>query len=106
VADPGRAALPWETLQLPAAAGPAAAGPLALERSVQFYRRVPVDGAVPVMAIPGPLRVLVVIASPDTGGGELLDYERELRLILDSVDPARTREQAYGRGAHARPLAS
>jgi len=88
--DPGLADLPWETLTLPGVPGP-----LALDRSVRFHRRVPVEGAVPVMAIPGPLRVLVVIASPDSGG--LLDYERELRLILHSVDPARTREHAYVR---------
>jgi hypothetical protein len=92
VDDPDLADLPWETLTLPGGTGP-----LALDRSVQFYRRVPVDGAVPGMAIPGPLRILVLIASPDTGGGELVDYERELRLILDSVDPARTRAQAYVR---------
>src|SRR5438045_1947738 len=65
VDDPDLADLPWETLSLPAAAGA-----LALDRSVQLCRRVPVEGAVPVMAIPGPLRILVVIASPDAGGGE------------------------------------
>src|SRR5262249_30553137 len=35
----------------------------------------------------GPLRILAVIASPDTGGGELLDYEAELAAIIGATDP-------------------
>ena len=37
----------------------------------------------------GPLRILVAISSPLTGGGQLLDYERELRNILAAVRGAR-----------------
>ncbi|MEU6373918.1 tetratricopeptide repeat protein [Streptomyces sp. NPDC046909] len=37
------------------------------------------------------------MASPESGGGELLDYERELGRILDAVDPARSRQGAYVR---------
>ena len=30
-----------------------------------------------------------MVASPDSGGGELLDYEAELGRILAAVDPTR-----------------
>ncbi len=39
--------------------------------------------------LPGPLRIVVAIASPDAGGGPLLDYERELRNVLAAVRAAR-----------------
>ena len=41
------------------------------------------------MQVRGPLRILAVIASPETGDGELLDYEAELAGIIAAVDPAR-----------------
>ena len=47
--------------------------------------------------VPGPLRILAVVASPDHGGGELLDYEAELARILDAVDPSRRGDGAYVR---------
>ena len=40
-------------------------------------------------AVPGPLRILVAISSPDESGGPLLDYERELRNVLTAVGAAR-----------------
>ena len=39
--------------------------------------------------LPGPLRIVVAIAAPDTGGGPVLDYERELRNVLAAVRAAR-----------------
>jgi hypothetical protein len=46
--------------------------------------------------VSGPLRVLVVVASPERERGlELLDYERELGKVLDAVDAARRSGGAY-----------
>jgi tetratricopeptide (TPR) repeat protein len=93
VAEAGWADLSWETLTLPDSMRP-----LVLEPRVELYRAVPGLGTTPAMAIQGPLRILVVIGSPDQGErGELLDYEAELRRILDAVDPARRAERAYVR---------
>src|SRR5262249_23097743 len=90
VVDEELADLPWETLRIPTAAGELDE-PLVLQPHVRLYRSVPADGATPAIQIRGPLRVLVAIASPETDNerGELLDYERELRLILDVVEQAR-----------------
>ena len=51
------------------------------------------------MAIAGPLRILVAIASPeaDSQRGELLDYEAELNRLLDAVDSPRREERTYVR---------
>jgi tetratricopeptide (TPR) repeat protein len=96
VAEPAWADLPWETLTLPGDARP-----LALAPRVALYRTISNLGASPAMAIRGPLRILVAIGSPEHGDeeeqGELLDYEAELRRILDAVDRARCAEQAYVR---------
>ena len=75
------ARLPWEALPTPGAARPLALHPL-----VDAYRLVP--GAA-VRSIPGPIRILVAIASPTEGGGQVLDYEAELRNVLDAVRAAR-----------------
>jgi hypothetical protein len=84
--------LPWETLTLPGDPRP-----LVLHPSVLLHRVIGGLGSTPAMGIPGPLRILAVIASPERGGGELLDYERELERILDAVAPARQRGGAYVR---------
>jgi TIR domain/CHAT domain/AAA ATPase domain len=92
VEDEGLADLPWETLRLPGQNGM----PLVLHPRVALYRSISGLGPTPAVAIPGPLRVLVAIGSPDQGGGELLDTEAELARILDAVDPARRQEgKAY-----------
>ncbi|MGC4086898.1 MAG: tetratricopeptide repeat protein [Polyangiaceae bacterium] len=90
--------LPWETLRLPDTAG-TPGEPLALHRCVEIYRKVEVEGATPSISIPGPLRILVAIGSPEsqTERGELLDTERELARILDAVEPARDKGRAYVR---------
>ncbi len=94
VNDPRLADLPWETLRLP---GTDQA--LALTDGAELYRQVR-RGVPPVVtAVPGPLRILAVVASPEVDGGELLDYERELACILDAVGSARTQQ-----GAHVRLL--
>jgi len=86
--------LPWEALTL----SEVTAGPLVLHPRVELHRAVAGLGATTAIQIPGPLRILVVIGSPDQGkGGELLDYEAELRRILDAVEPARRRARAYVR---------
>ena len=55
---------------------------------VLLYRSAE-HGETTLPAIPGPLRILAVIASPDDGSGPLLDYEHELGAILDQVEDAR-----------------
>ena len=94
VDDPDLVELPWEALVL-AELGP---GPLALHPRVELYRAVPGLGPTPGIQIPGPLRILVAIGSPDQGErGELLDYEAELARILDAVQVARQAGRAYVR---------
>ncbi|KOU58526.1 hypothetical protein ADK57_36495 [Streptomyces sp. MMG1533] len=85
--------LPWETLVVPGDGRP-----LVLSEQVELYRKVERETA-PVVAVrvAGPLRILAVVASPEHGRGELLDYERELARILNAVDPARARQGAYVR---------
>jgi tetratricopeptide (TPR) repeat protein len=84
--------LPWEALVLPELT----ARPLVLHPRVELYRSVAELGATTAIQIRGPLRILVVIGSPDQGDhGELLDYEAELRRILDAVEPARREQRAY-----------
>jgi len=84
--DEQLADLPWETLTVPTQTDP-----LVLSDRVEVYRTVSRLPGVepPAVRIPGPLRVLAVIGSPDDSTGPLLDYETELRRILDAVDPAR-----------------
>jgi tetratricopeptide (TPR) repeat protein len=76
--------LPWETMCLPGRDEP-----LILHSRTHLYHFVPGLGSTPAMSIPGPLRILAVIASPESGAGELLDYEAELDRLLQAVDPAR-----------------
>ena len=78
---PDLAGLPWEALP-----GPDGRGPLALHPLVSLYRKA---DAAPARRLPGPLRIVVAIAAPDTGGGAVLDYERELRNVLAAVRAAR-----------------
>jgi len=82
LAVPGElAGLPWEALP-----APDGRGPLALHPLVSVYRKT---GAAPGRRLPGPLRIVVAIAAPDTGGGPVLDYEQELRNVLAAVRAAR-----------------
>jgi len=78
---PELAGLTWEALP-----GPGGRRPLALHGLVSLYRKT---GAGPVLAVAGPLRIVVAIAAPTRGGGPLLDYERELRNVLAAVREAR-----------------
>jgi tetratricopeptide (TPR) repeat protein len=80
-AEPGLAGLPWEALP-----SPDGRGPLALHPLVSLYRKADAGAR---RVLPGPLRIVVAIASPDAGGGPLLDYERELRNVLAEVRSAR-----------------
>jgi tetratricopeptide (TPR) repeat protein/DNA-binding CsgD family transcriptional regulator len=90
VVDGALADLPWETLRVPAPGGELDE-PLVLQPHVNLYRSVPATEAAPAIQVRGPLRVLVAIGSPETDNerGELLDYEAELKLILDVVQEAR-----------------
>ncbi|GAA4308014.1 hypothetical protein GCM10023086_26750 [Streptomyces venetus] len=92
VDDPGWVDLPWETLTVPGAVRP-----LVLSEQVELYRTVRRESAPVAVQVPGPLRILAVVASPESSGGELLDYERELGRILDAVDPARSGQGTYVR---------
>lgn len=74
------AALPWETL-----VAPGTDRPIGLDPQVRTFRQTPSR----LVALPGPLRILVAIASPLSGGGMVLDYERELRNVLAAVRGAR-----------------
>jgi len=82
--DPAIHDLPLETMKIPGAA----THPLSLNPGLTFSRRIPSAFGRIVDEIPGPLRILVLIGSPDAQNdrGELLDYERELRTILDAVE--------------------
>jgi tetratricopeptide (TPR) repeat protein len=77
------AALPWEALALPGTLLPLALHPL-----LAVYRQLG-SGGVPPPEVPGPLRVLIAISAPVSGGGGILDYERELRNMLAAVRGAR-----------------
>jgi tetratricopeptide (TPR) repeat protein len=77
---PGLAGLPWEALP-----GPDGRSPLALHPLVSLYRRTDTAAG---RVLPGPLRIVIAIAAPDTGGA-VLDYERELRNMLAAVRAAR-----------------
>ncbi|MET8847768.1 tetratricopeptide repeat protein [Amycolatopsis sp. NPDC004625] len=78
---PGWSGLPWEAIPDPLTAQPLALCPL-----VTVFRRMK---APKVRDIPGPLRILVAISAPETGGGAVLDYERELRNVMAAVRGAR-----------------
>ena len=82
-------ALPWETVSLKGHGEP-----LVLHSRTQMYHFVSGLGSTPAIMIPGPLRILAVIASPERGQGEMLDYEAELDRILRAVDRARRQERA------------
>ncbi|ROP41857.1 tetratricopeptide repeat protein [Saccharothrix texasensis] len=79
--DSALSRLPWEALP-----DPVSGQPLALHRLVVVYRKVPES---PIRVVPGPLRVVVAISAPTGDGGEVLDYEMELRAVLTSVHGAR-----------------
>ncbi|MFI5914033.1 CHAT domain-containing protein [Dactylosporangium sp. NPDC051541] len=81
VEAPGLAGLPWEALP-----DPVTGRPLALHPHVVVYR---CTAATAPALLAGPLRIVVAIASPDHGGGPLLDYEHELRAVLAAVRQAR-----------------
>lgn len=110
-ADGVLASLPWETLRVPAGDGDGAAAvmgpPLVLHPNVELYRALAGLGPAPAVQVPGPLRVLVAIGSPETeGGGELLDYEAELGRILEAVEPARRAGKAYVKILHRGTVAA
>ena len=83
-ADSSLLALPYEALVLPDGR------PLALLDTVTLQRRL---NGPPIHWEPlaGPLKVLVAVAAPDQGGADavLLDYEREVSLILEALQPLR-----------------
>jgi tetratricopeptide (TPR) repeat protein len=85
--------LPWETLGLPGI------GALALHPRVALFRQVGTEGAAPAVSIPGPLRILVAIGSPEAQNrrGELLDMEAETARILDATDAAQRSGRAFVR---------
>jgi tetratricopeptide (TPR) repeat protein len=102
------ATLPWEALRLPSA-NEFPGEPLALHPNILLFRAVSGLDTTPALPIPGPLRILVVIGSPEeqSSRGELLDMERELERILDAVEPARKQERpAYVRILHRGTLAA
>jgi tetratricopeptide (TPR) repeat protein len=83
-------ALPFEALRLPGGR------PLATHPSVVILRR-PAGLARPDIApFAGPLKILVAVGAPEEGQahGAVLDSERELGIILDSVSFAQRHENA------------
>ena len=100
VADQALGDLPWEALLVPGESGEiaeAGGSPLVLHRNVALYRLAGGPATGRARRVRGPLRLLVVIASPEAGGAELLEYEAELARIVAAVEPARKRGQAYVR---------
>jgi tetratricopeptide (TPR) repeat protein len=95
------ASFPWEALRLPGPGG-LPSEPLALYPNVLLFRAVTGLGPTPHRPVPGPLRILVVIGSPEEQNerGELLNMEKELSRILEAVEPARKQS----RPAHVRVL--
>ena len=83
--------LPWETLRVPLT------GPLVLAPGVELFRRIDTGGSAPAVVIPGPLRILVAIGSPEAQNarGELLDMEAELQSILDATEGPRRTGRAF-----------
>ncbi|MDZ7404875.1 MAG: CHAT domain-containing protein, partial [candidate division KSB1 bacterium] len=78
------------SLPLEATHDPAVHLPLVLYPHVAVSRALTGVATRPATSIPGPLRLLVLIGSPDEEktGEPLLDLEAELRTILDAVDRA------------------
>lgn len=89
--SPELSSLPWETLT-----APGTETPLCLHLGVTVARTVHVRErpAVDPVALPGPLRILVVLANPDGIGAEL-DLEAEQRRVLLAVEPARREADSY-----------
>lgn len=105
VHDRELADLPWEALCLqPEGPSPSEspnieqAEPLVLHPRLDFFRGTERESAA-IDGIPGPLRILVAIGSPEVQNErlELLDMERELASILDAVEPARRQGNAHVR---------
>ncbi|MCP4691795.1 MAG: CHAT domain-containing protein, partial [Desulfobacterales bacterium] len=90
--------LPWETLRIPGR-NREEGGALILHPNVLLCRSQPGGDSAPGIRIPGPLRILVAIGSPEEQNerGELLNMERETARILDSMERARGRGKAYVR---------
>ncbi|NUM69101.1 CHAT domain-containing protein, partial [candidate division KSB1 bacterium] len=84
--DPQLLSLPIEATH-----DPAINLPLVLYPHVAVSRALAGTASRPATGIPGPLRLLVLIGSPEEGKTKepLLDLEAELRTILDAVDHAR-----------------
>src|SRR5262249_60783742 len=88
----GLAGLPWEAMP-----DPVTGSPLALHRLLTIYRHPGPAAPAPVAAPAapggagpaGPLRIVVAISAPTRGGGDVLDYEAELRAVLAAVRGAR-----------------
>lgn len=79
--------LRWEAMHLPRSGVP-----VALHYLVTFYRKATRDPA--PREIDGPLKIVVAIASPISGGGGALDYQSELRAVHAAVQQARTSGRA------------
>jgi tetratricopeptide (TPR) repeat protein len=86
--------LPWEVLRLPGSSQP-----LALSSVVEIYRHASAPAAAKLATLPGPLRVLVAVASPEDRERQLvlLDMERELARILAALEPMRQEGRAQVR---------
>jgi tetratricopeptide (TPR) repeat protein len=93
ITDSELANLPWEAL-----VAPGRSAPVVLEHSVELYRSTGNQTDTTAPNIPGPLRILVVLAAPvGPGSGPDLDLERELQLIVTTVATARRQSHAYVR---------
>lgn len=83
-ADPDLGSLPYESLRLPHN------DQLLVDHAAVTMVRRPADLVWPLpAALPGPLKILVAVGAPDEGktASNVLDYERELKNILDAVVP-------------------
>ena len=84
--------MPFEAARLPDGRAPA------LEPGMRILRQYTARANPAPPPLAGPLRILVAVAAPDEGqtSSSVLDRERELQTILDTVDRARQYGQ-YGR---------
>src|SRR5260370_1121123 len=90
---PGTGVRPEKPLRALLPIAPGHIEPLVLHPRVDLFRTVSGGAAAASMNIPGPLRILVALASP-SGPAALLDLEAELAKILDSVQRARRGSRA------------
>ncbi len=91
--DPALLGLPFEALRLPDNRL------LTTQPTVVMYRRLAGELDAKWTPLPSPIKILVAVGAPDEGqtGAVVLDYEREMQIILDAVEQAQRLENVQVR---------